>query len=82
MASPPSDPAPAPRTTTLAITGMSCGNCTRHVREALSHIPGVTGAEVDLARGTAKVTHHPDRAPVERLLAAVQEEGYEVEVRG
>lgn len=61
-------------TTTLNITGMSCENCVRFVTEALQNVPGVQKAKVSLADNRAVVEH--DDAPVEALIAAVEEEDY------
>jgi Cu+-exporting ATPase len=38
----------APGTTRFAITGMTCGNCARHVTEAIQRVPGVRSATVSL----------------------------------
>jgi len=59
----------------LKIEGMSCNNCVRHVSEALRAVPGVERVEVSLAQGQAVVE---GEAPLERLIEAVQEEGYTV----
>ena len=60
----------------LSIEGMSCGNCVKHVTAALSGIPGVTAARVDLATKSAVVEGSAlDDA---RLSAAVADAGYEV----
>lgn len=61
---------------TLTIDGMMCANCVRHVTKALTGLEGVS-AEVDLERGTAKVTH-PQNVTVDALKAAVEEAGYTV----
>lgn len=66
---------PADLLTTLSITGMTCGNCVRHVQEALEEIPGVR-AEVDLGAGVAVVVR-PERVTVQDLLDAVDEAGYD-----
>jgi copper chaperone CopZ len=63
--------------TTLDVTGMSCGNCKKHVTAALLGVPGVTAAEVDLEAHRAVVTHDLSRAPVAALIAAVEAAGYE-----
>ena len=42
--------------TTLKIEGMMCAHCQKHVNDALSKMDGVSGVEVDLEQGTAKVT--------------------------
>lgn len=59
----------------LKIEGMSCGHCKMSVEKALKSVPGVERVEVFLQEGRAIVE---GSAPVERLIAAVQEEGYAV----
>ena len=41
--------------TLLAVQGMTCGNCARHVTEALQSVPGGAFAAVDLNQGRATV---------------------------
>ena len=60
--------------TELKIDGMTCGHCTAAVKKALERVPGVEGAEVDLAAGRARVAGTADEA---LLVAAVQDEGYQ-----
>ena len=60
--------------TELKIDGMTCGHCTAAVKKALERVPGVEGAEVDLAAGRASVAGTADEA---LLVAAVQDEGYQ-----
>ena len=67
-------------TTELTVGGMHCGNCVRHVQEALGEITDVT-AEVDLDTATATV-RHPASVTVQHLLDAVDEAGYEVALKG
>jgi copper chaperone len=59
--------------TVLKIEGMSCNNCVRHVSEALQKVGGVEKVEVSLQEGRARVI---GTVPVEKLIEAVQEEGY------
>jgi copper chaperone CopZ len=63
--------------TNLAISGMTCNGCVKHVEAALRGVDGVTAVQVDLAGAKAKVVHDPERSPVPRLIAAVVEAGYE-----
>jgi len=58
----------------LAIGGMTCGGCAGAVTRALSAVPGVVEARVDLAGGRATVT---GTARVEDLVRAVQEAGFD-----
>ncbi|GEM85339.1 CopZ family metallochaperone [Meiothermus hypogaeus] len=62
----------------LKIEGMSCGHCKMSVEKALKSVPGVEKVEVFLQEGRAVVEGN---APVERLINAVQEEGYAASVR-
>lgn len=63
----------------FTVTGMTCGHCVSAVQAEISRIPGVTGAEVDLATGqvTVSATGELDRAAVS---AAVEEAGYQLAV--
>lgn len=67
-------------TITLAVRGMTCGNCKRHVEEALSGVPGVHAAAVDLAAGRATVSVDADAPTADRLVEAVRGAGYDAEV--
>ncbi len=68
----------APAVMELAITGMSCGNCARHVTEALQGVPGVAHAAVTLETTRATVRWTPEAEPdVEALVRAVKAAGYE-----
>ena len=57
----------------LAIEGMTCAACVRRVEGALSSVPGVTAASVNLANRRARVS---GKAPLEALLRAVDAVGY------
>lgn len=56
---------------------MTCQNCVRHVSQALSSLPGVRSADVDLAAGTARLETERE-LPAEELRAALDEAGYEL----
>ena len=55
---------------------MTCNGCVKHVGKALREVPGVTGVEINLAEGTAKVMHD-ESSQLPALLAAVESAGYE-----
>jgi copper chaperone len=59
---------------TLAITGMTCDNCVKHVTNALSSVEGVRSVKVDLASGLGEIEGD---APVASLIAAIEDEGYQ-----
>ncbi|MHB8375348.1 MAG: heavy-metal-associated domain-containing protein [Dehalococcoidia bacterium] len=61
------------------VKGMTCDHCVHAVTEAATGVPGVTGAQVDLATNSAKV--EGDGFDVEKVIEAIKEEGYEAAVR-
>ena len=64
---------------TLKVTGMSCEHCVKAVTDALTGIAGVTDVTVSLKKGTASFSHDPAVAPLEKIKAAITEEGFEAE---
>jgi Cu+-exporting ATPase len=68
-------------TTSLSITGMTCGSCRNHVDAALRAVAGVTLVQIDLAAGTACITHEGDLKPAD-LVLAVEDAGYEAHLPG
>ena len=65
--------------TTLSVSGMTCGHCREKVERALRGVNGVYGADVDLTAGTAQV-EAGDGVTNEMLIAAVQRAGYRAAV--
>jgi len=59
----------------LKIAGMTCASCVTHVERALSKVPGVVSAGVNLATEQARVQMHPD-VTLEDLQRAVAAAGY------
>jgi copper chaperone CopZ len=67
-------------TTTLHVTGLTCGHCVKAVTEELSALDGVQSVQVDLvAGGTSSVTvTSAAPLPDDAVRAAVDEAGYEL----
>lgn len=61
-------------TTTLKVTGMTCGHCVMTITEAISDVPGVTGVQVDLATGKTVVTG--DAVDEAAIREAIAQAGY------
>ncbi|WP_298140089.1 heavy-metal-associated domain-containing protein [Acidiferrobacter sp.] len=64
-------------TTTLRITGMTCGHCVAAVTKALQGVPGVESAQVNLERAEGVIK---GSAPAEQLIKAVEGAGYHAKV--
>ncbi|MEU1997014.1 MULTISPECIES: heavy-metal-associated domain-containing protein [Nocardia] len=64
-------------TSTVTVTGMTCGGCAASVRTEIGRISGVDSVAVDLADGLVTVE---SATPIDRaeLTAAVARAGYTV----
>jgi Cu+-exporting ATPase len=69
----------AARPTELAVTGMTCGNCARHVTEAIQSVPQVASAAVRLEAGRATV-RWDGAANTDAVIKAVTKAGYEARI--
>lgn len=65
----------------LKIDGMTCQGCVRSIEMKLSGLAGVESARVDLGSGSATVEYDDTRIDVGKLVAAVQQIGFQA-VRG
>lgn len=65
-------------TLSLPIGNMTCAACAFHVESALTDIPGVISAEVDLVSGQATVTFMPGVVQPGNWRQALAEVGYQV----
>ncbi len=70
-------PAPDKPLTELAVSGMTCGNCARHVTEAIQSVRGVESAQVRLETGRAKVRWTTLETNLPAVFAALARAGYE-----
>jgi Cu+-exporting ATPase len=59
------------------VTGMTCGNCARHVTQAIQSVPGVAGAVVELEAGQATVRWAAGaKLDVDAVVSAVEAQGF------
>ena len=66
-------------TTLITVQGMTCGNCVKHVKEAISELAGVSNVEIELEGG--KVTIESAAALDSAVVSeVVTEAGYTVVV--
>jgi len=66
-----------PNEASFFVGGMTCAACVRRVEKALTVVPGVRDASVNLATGTATVTTETDAVDSTALEEAVTKAGYE-----
>jgi Cu+-exporting ATPase len=65
--------------TSLLIGGMTCASCVSSVEKALNSVSGVNSAQVNLAEQSATV-RTDSNTPIDALIHAVTEAGYQAEV--
>lgn len=63
---------------TLNVEGMSCSHCVNAVTKAVTALDGVSGVSVDLEGKTVTVDYDADKATLESIKEAIEEEGYDV----
>ena len=63
--------------TVIKVNGMSCGNCVKHVTNAIQAVPGVSDVEVSLESGIA--TFDRGEVSIAQIIEAIEEEGYEAQ---
>ena len=62
----------------LNVDGMMCEHCVKAITKAVGALPGVNGVTVDLQAKTVTVAHDPLIAPVDKIKAEIEEQGYDV----
>ncbi|WP_104167652.1 heavy-metal-associated domain-containing protein [Arthrobacter sp. SX1312] len=67
-------------TTTVNITGMTCGHCVSAVKSELSELPGVETVDVELVNGGTSTATISSSTPLDAasIDGAVAEAGYTV----
>lgn len=60
---------------TLRVTGMTCGNCVKHVGKALAKV-SVSDPQIDLATGEVALTYDPSKVTLESITEALSKAGY------
>lgn len=65
------------RETLLDVMGMSCPSCIRHINDALAELEGITSIDVRLRDGKVAILHDPATAPIDSMIEALREAGYE-----
>jgi Cu+-exporting ATPase len=60
------------RSERLAISGMSCANCSSTVEEAVGGLEGVESADVNYATDEGAVTYDPDVVGLAAVFEAIE----------
>lgn len=71
----------AETTSTFDVEGMTCGGCEAGVKLKVKKLDGVTSVEASYDEGTAVVTYDPEKVTPGQIIAAIEELGYDAELR-
>jgi copper chaperone len=63
---------------TITVPGIHCDHCKRSIEGALAPLPGVSSARVDIDARTVTVEVDQSRVDRAQLVAAIEDQGYEV----
>lgn len=61
----------------ILVPGMTCQHCSMAIKRALSMVPGVRGAEIDLGTKKINVSFDPSKVELGKLIEAIEKVGYE-----
>jgi copper chaperone len=64
-------------TTTLNVPDISCGHCKSSIEGAVSGLPGVNSAEVNIQARTVDLDLS-DAAELDQIVDAIEDQGYDV----
>ncbi len=65
-------------TTVLKVDGMSCEHCVKAVKNAVGALDGIGRVDVNLKAKTVTVEHDPAKAPLHKIKAEIEDQGYDV----
>ena len=60
----------------FAVTGMTCAACSAHVERAVSQLPGVQSAAVNLMLGRLNASYDESKVTSDQIIDAVIRAGY------
>ena len=67
---------PVTDSVTIAVTDMSCANCSETIQDALERTPGVVDADANFATDEVQVTYNPAEATLGDFDDAIEDAGY------
>lgn len=65
-------------TITLSVPDISCAHCKTSIEGAVAPLAGVDSAEVEIDARTVEVKYDESAVELDAIIAAIDEQGYEV----
>jgi copper chaperone len=66
-------------TTTLNVTGMTCGHCVKAVEESVGKLSGVENVKVDLESSSVEIDYQSDKVDLKKITDTIEDQGYDVQ---
>ena len=66
------------QTTKISVPDISCDHCKMSIEGATAQLEGVTRSEVDIPDKSVTVEFDLDRVDLDAIVAAIEEQGYDV----
>ena len=63
---------------TISVPDISCDHCKMSIEGATSQLDGVTHSEVDIPAKIVTVAFERERVDLDTIVAAIEEQGYDV----
>ena len=67
-------------TTTVSIEGMTCGACTSAVEAGFQNVEGIEQFNISLLAERAVVLHHAEVSPAARIVATIEDRGFDAKL--
>lgn len=64
---------------TLAVNGMTCSSCERHIESEVIKLSGVSSVKASYSGKSATVEYNPEKVDKEKIVAAINSTGYTVQ---
>lgn len=66
-------------TTTLNVTGMTCGHCVKAVEQSVGNLSGVENVKVHLESGSVEIDYQSDKVDLKIITDTIEDQGYDVQ---
>jgi copper chaperone len=66
-------------TTTLNVSGMTCGHCVKAVEESVGKLSGVENVKVDLESSSVEINYLGNKVNLKQITDTIEDQGYDVQ---
>ena len=66
-------------TTTINVSGMTCGHCVKAVEDSVGKLSGVEKVKVNLELGSVEVAFQEDSVNLTEITETIEDQGFDVQ---